>query len=66
MVIDRTVWPRSGAIAVYAKGRALEIVAATPPGYDRPWARSTASVPPVVPQTPRDTTPRAEDLAPDD
>jgi competence protein ComEC len=64
-VIDRTVWPHSGAIAVYAKGGALQIVAATPPGYDRPWARSTAAPPPAASPA-RDTTPRPEDLAPDD
>ena len=67
--IDRTVWLRTGAAALYRAGSGWERVVAYPPGYDRPWARSaaartereTASTP-----APRDATPRVEDLSADD
>ena len=68
--IDRTVWPRTGASALYRVGNGWETAAAQPPGYDRPWARAmpargeTTSTPRRTPQP--DATPRAEDLAPDD
>lgn len=70
--IDRTVWQRSGASALYWKGRGWETVAAYPPGYDRPWARAkpaTESAPSASSTTqpaPRDATPRTEDLSADD
>ena len=38
--IDRTVWPRSGASALYRRGKAWQTVAAYPAGYDRPWAKA--------------------------
>ena len=38
--IDRTVWPRTGATALYRVGKGWESVVAYPPGYDRPWARA--------------------------
>jgi len=71
--IDRTVWPRSGATALYRTANGWETVVAHPAGYDRPWARpprtpadaatpATAARPAPVP---RDATPPA-DLAPDD
>jgi competence protein ComEC len=72
-VIDRTVWPRSGATALYRTAKGWETVSAHPAGYDRPWSRpprtpadaappATAARPAPVP---RDATPPA-DLAPDD
>jgi len=70
--IDRTVWQRTGASALYRTGRGWETVVAYPAGYDRPWARAkpTADAAPSVPATARatarDATPRAEDLAPED
>jgi hypothetical protein len=67
--IDRTVWPRTGASALYRAGKGWETIVAHPAGYDRPWARAVPAV--ETPATasrpaPRDATPRAEDLAPDD
>ena len=68
--IDRTVWPRSGASALYRRGRAWETVAAYPAGYDRPWAKAAprpdgAAAPPATGPA-RDATPRAEDLGAED
>jgi competence protein ComEC len=77
-VIDRTVWPRAGATALYRAARGWETISANPPGYDRPWARPprgpadvSAPATPVptiaTPRTtPRDATPQPADLAPDD
>ncbi len=71
MSIDRTVWPRTGATALYRVGKGWEAVVAYPPGYDRPWARALPArgegeAQPLARPAPRDATPRAEDLAPDD
>ena len=41
--IDRTVWLRTGATALYRAGSGWERVVAYPPGYDRPWARAAAA-----------------------
>src|SRR6185295_10435801 len=71
-LIDRTVWPRTGATALYRTAKGWETVVAHPPGYDRPWARAvparSESETPSAPARPaaRDATPRAEDLAPED
>jgi competence protein ComEC len=71
-VIDRAVWLRTGATALYRVGKSWETVVAFPPGYDRPWARAmpgrSESETPSSPArpSPRDATPRAEDLAPED
>jgi len=70
--IDRTVWPRTGATALYRKANGWETVVAFPPGYDRPWARAlpvrneneVTSSP--ARSAPRDATPRTEDLSADD
>ena len=69
LAIDRTAWPRTGASALYRAGKGWETIVAHPAGYDRPWARAVPAV--ETPATasrpaPRDATPRAEDLAPDD
>jgi competence protein ComEC len=72
MVIDRTVWPRTGAAALVRSSGGFVLTAARPPGYDRPWARppadpsvdATAQAPGAAP--PRDATPREEDLRPED
>jgi len=70
--IDRTVWQRTGASALYRTATGWETVVAYPPGYDRPWARAkplTDAAPPVpatARATSRDATPRTEDLAPED
>jgi competence protein ComEC len=67
--IDRTVWRQTGAAALYRAGPGWERVVAYPPGYDRPWARAAAprtegEAAPT--STPRDATPRAEDLGAED
>jgi competence protein ComEC len=72
VAIDRQYVQRSGSLAFYRVGQALEVTPARVPGYDRPWA-------PVRPQTSergdsgrspysplRDATPNAEDLEPGD
>lgn len=70
--IDRTVWPRTGATALYRARKGWERVVAYPPGTDRPWARAvpergdgeTATT--TARPAPRDATPRAEDVSADD
>jgi competence protein ComEC len=67
--IDRTVWLRTGAAALYRAGDRWERAAAYPPGYDRPWARAVtprAEGGTTPPSAPRDATPRSEDLSVDD
>lgn len=65
--IDRSVWPRTGATALYRSGKGWETVVAYPPGYDRPWARAVpprtenGTSSPVRPAT-RDATPAATDI----
>jgi competence protein ComEC len=69
--VDRTIWPRTGATALYRVGTGWERVVAYAPGYDRPWARTipargegeaASSARPAE----RDATPRTEDLSADD
>lgn len=66
LAIDRKVSRDNGAMALRWNGEGFEIKAARPAGLNRPWARGL-----VVPDetavasasaTPRDATPRAEDL----
>src|SRR4051794_31784646 len=69
--IDRTVWPRTGAAALYRSRNGWERVVAYPPGYDRPWARAPAAraegaTTGAAPSAPRDATPRPEDLSVED
>jgi len=70
--IDRTVWQRTGASALYRTATGWETVVAYPSAYDRPWARAkpladaAPSVPTTARTTSRDATPRTEDLAPED
>jgi competence protein ComEC len=71
MKIDRTVWPRTGASALYRAGKGWETMVAYPAGYDRPWARAVPTREGEAPSStatpaPRDATPRMEDLAPED
>jgi competence protein ComEC len=70
-VIDRTVWRRTGANALYRVGNGWQAVGAYPVGYDRPWAKprdytrentSAASPSAAAP----DTILNAEDLRPED
>jgi competence protein ComEC len=70
--IDRKVSRASGALALTRAGDRWDMQAARPPGQDRPWARvaprpeETAPSSRVARPTPRDATPRAEDLEPGD
>jgi competence protein ComEC len=69
--IDRTVWQRAGATALYRVGKVWETAVAFPPGYDRPWAHTTARNESGTSSTlarpaPRDATPRTEDLSAED
>ncbi|MGE0750900.1 MAG: ComEC/Rec2 family competence protein [Variibacter sp.] len=69
-VADRTVWHRSGALALYRAGQGFTIEAARPRGQVRPW------MPAAEPERPRstlarrkfapDSTPREDDLRPED
>jgi competence protein ComEC len=71
-VIDRNVWRKTGAVAVYRSGGGVNVVAARPVTQDRPWARGAAqagsgeAASPARPTLPRDATPRPEDIGPDD
>jgi competence protein ComEC len=74
LLIDRKVWRRTEALALRRVGDRFEMIAARPPGFDRPWARALpqagenegavglVSVRPVA----RDATPRVEDMEPGD
>lgn len=67
MVIDRTVWPHSGAIAATARQGGFIVTQARPAGVDRPWARNLARDPSAPASAgAADATPAAADLAPDD
>jgi competence protein ComEC len=70
-VIDRTVWPRTGALALTATGTGFAVSAVRSPGVDRPWAPNPAvrrTAPPAAPQgaPSPEATPRPEDLRADD
>ena len=70
--VDRTVWPRTGATALYRRANGWDRVVAFPPGYDRPWARirpartENGAPSSSARSAPRDATPRAEDLSAED
>lgn len=72
-VIDRSVWPRTGALALRHGASGFSQTAARPPGYDRPWAPGAVHAAGGVAQNPRatgppsvDATPPSDDLRPDD
>jgi competence protein ComEC len=69
MVIDRAVWRRTGASALYRAGKGWETVVAYPPGYDRPWAKALDGQGVKTPTTsaaPANAVPNTEDLGPED
>jgi competence protein ComEC len=39
-LIDRTVWPRTGASVLYRTAKGWETVVMHPAGYDRPWSKT--------------------------
>jgi competence protein ComEC len=73
-VIDRAVWQRNGALALYRAGEGFAVSAARPAGYERPWARARPSIAPYttapsiatpIPQ-PRSALPSPDVLEPGD
>jgi competence protein ComEC len=68
LTIDRKALRAGGALLLQRAGDGFEVTAARPAGQDRPWARARpepvegARTPTVTRPTPRDATPRAEDL----
>jgi competence protein ComEC len=67
-IVDRNATRKGGAISVRRSGDGFVVEAARPNSYERPWTppRITPAAQPVRPQLPRDATPRATDLEPDD
>ncbi|HVV60294.1 MAG TPA: ComEC/Rec2 family competence protein [Pseudolabrys sp.] len=63
-LIDRNVWRANGAMSLRLTGNGFAQSAARPPGYERPWAQGPRVMPQVTPATatPRDATPKAEDM----
>jgi competence protein ComEC len=72
LVIDRTRWRASGAVALYRHDRDFIVGPSRPPGYDRPWSPAQPTTGPPIgragraPDRGQDATPRSEDLQPDD
>ena len=72
IAIDRQYVRRSGSLALYRLGQALEVTPARPPGHDRPWApaRPQAGERPDSGRSmnapSRDATPNLEALEPED
>jgi competence protein ComEC len=74
-VIGRALWRERGALALRRTGSGFAIDAARPPNFDRPWApqrsraADTANATPAQSAasrtTPRDATPRQEDIEAD-
>ncbi len=71
-VIGRKLWRDRGALALHRTGAGFAIDAARPQNFDRPWAparvgKTDANSAPTtsVPATPRDATPKPEDIEAD-
>jgi competence protein ComEC len=74
-VIGRALWRERGALALRRTGAGFAIDAARPPNFDRPWApqrlRAVDTANPTLAQpaashaTPRDATPRQDDIEAD-
>ncbi|HEX5508386.1 MAG TPA: ComEC/Rec2 family competence protein [Pseudolabrys sp.] len=62
VVIDRNVWRESGAIALRWAGNSVQTGAARPSGYKRPWASGPHLKGNDRQTSPRDATPRPEEL----
>jgi len=73
-IVDRKARLAGGALALRRVGPGWEITAARPPSQNRPWAPATragsggarSGTATAEQPAPRDATPRAEDLAPED
>jgi competence protein ComEC len=71
LVIDRNVLRRTGAVALRRTSDGFAMSAVRPQGHDRPWAQARASAAGIdaasaARTSPRDATPRPEDLEPGD
>jgi competence protein ComEC len=75
-VIGRTAWRERGALALFRSGSGFVIDSARPPNFDRPWAPqrvraqtadsgTAATAPALSRATPRDATPKPEDIEKD-
>jgi competence protein ComEC len=71
-VIDRTIWRGRGALALHRAGTGFVIDSARAPNFDRPWAparvsNANANAAATSPSraTPRDATPKPEDIEAD-
>jgi competence protein ComEC len=74
-VIGRSLWRERGALALRRTGSGFVIDSARPPNFDRPWApqkphateiaNATSAQPTASGVTPRDATPRQEDIEAD-
>jgi competence protein ComEC len=74
-VIGRTLWRERGALALRRTGSGFVIDSARPPNFDRPWApqrlratgpaNATPTQPAASRATPRDATPRQDDIEAD-
>jgi competence protein ComEC len=63
LLVDRSVWRARGAVALRISGKEIEVSAAWPTGYDRPW---TARPQQKTSPRPPDATPPVESLEADD
>jgi competence protein ComEC len=63
LLVDRSVWRARGAVALRINGKEIEVSAAWPTGYDRPW---TARPQQKTSPRPPDATPPVESLEADD
>ncbi|MBX6424844.1 MAG: ComEC family competence protein [Variibacter sp.] len=68
VAVDRNVWSRAGALALFRHKDGWTVAAARPAGHDRPWARAApqAATGPAEGSASRDATPDPGDLHPDD
>jgi competence protein ComEC len=65
LLIDRKAWRESGATSLRLDGHDVAVSAARPAGYERPWSQQRRTVQPP-PSKPREATPPANQLEPDD
>jgi len=66
LLLDRKVWRAGGAVALYADRDGFSVIAARPPGRNRPWASSGPAATIPAQATPPDATPPADALQADD
>ncbi|MGI8527709.1 MAG: ComEC/Rec2 family competence protein [Pseudolabrys sp.] len=65
LLVDRDVWRSNGAIALHRLSEGFALTAARPASEERPWSKMPRVIQPpqsLVRPTPRDATPRNEDI----